>query len=68
MALTTWRLSKFITYFQGVVICVTSLVMALAQDHLDEYAVCYMKAVDRLQRVCSHEMSYPMRLSQFYSL
>lgn len=25
--------------------------MALAQDHLDAYAVCYQKAVDRLQRV-----------------
>lgn len=36
---------------QGVVICVTTLVMALAQDHLDAYAVCYQKAVDRLHRV-----------------
>ncbi|KAH9486932.1 AP-2 complex subunit alpha-2 [Psilocybe cubensis] len=35
----------------GVVICVTSLVMALAQDHLDAYAVCYTKAVDRLHRL-----------------
>ena len=34
-------------------ICVTSLVMALAQDHLDAYAVCYTKAVDRLNRVGS---------------
>lgn len=25
--------------------------MALAQDHLDAYAVCYTKAVDRLHRV-----------------
>jgi hypothetical protein len=25
--------------------------MALAQDHLDAYAVCYTKAVDRLYRV-----------------
>jgi AP-2 complex subunit alpha len=25
--------------------------MALAQDHLDAYAVCYTKAVDRLNRV-----------------
>jgi hypothetical protein len=25
--------------------------MALAQDNLDAYAVCYTKAVDRLQRV-----------------
>lgn len=37
--------------FQGVVICVTSLVMALAQDNLDAYAVCYTKAVDRLNKV-----------------
>ncbi len=37
----------------GVVVCVTSLVMALAQDHLEAYAVCYTKAVDRLQRVLS---------------
>jgi AP-2 complex subunit alpha len=36
---------------QGVVLCVTSLVMALAQDHLDAFAVCYTKAVDRLYRV-----------------
>ncbi|KAF8203658.1 adaptin N terminal region-domain-containing protein [Pholiota molesta] len=42
----------------GVVICVTSLVMALAQDHLDAFAVCYTKAVDRLQRlVIEHEYS-----------
>jgi AP-2 complex subunit alpha len=27
--------------------------MALAQDHLDAFAVCYTKAVDRLHRVCS---------------
>jgi hypothetical protein len=26
--------------------------MALAQDNLDAYAVCYTKAVDRLNRVC----------------
>ncbi|KAJ7630938.1 adaptin N terminal region-domain-containing protein [Roridomyces roridus] len=40
----------------GVVICVTSLVMALAQDHLAPYAVCYNKAVDRLHRlVIEHE-------------
>jgi AP-2 complex subunit alpha len=42
----------------GVVICVTSLVMALAQDHLDAYAVSYTKAVDRLNRlVVEHEYS-----------
>ncbi|KAF9015163.1 adaptin N terminal region-domain-containing protein [Cyathus striatus] len=40
----------------GVVVCVTSLVMALAQDHLDAFAVCYTKAVDRLHRlVIEHE-------------
>ncbi|TFK77097.1 Adaptor protein complex AP-2 alpha subunit [Pluteus cervinus] len=40
----------------GVVICVVSLVMALAQDHLDAFAVCYTKAVDRLNRlVIEHE-------------
>jgi hypothetical protein len=36
---------------KGVVICVTSLVMAMAQDHLAPFAVCYTKAVDRLHRV-----------------
>ncbi|KAG6336574.1 hypothetical protein ID866_2512 [Astraeus odoratus] len=42
----------------GVVLCVTSLVMALAQDHPDAYAVCYTKAVDRLYRlVMEHEYS-----------
>lgn len=38
---------------KGVVICVTSLVMAMAQDHLDAFAVCYTKAVDRLNKVGS---------------
>ncbi|KAF8274096.1 Adaptor protein complex AP-2 alpha subunit [Lactarius quietus] len=42
----------------GVVLCVTTLVMALAQDHLEPYAVCYQKAVDRLNRlVVEHEYS-----------
>ncbi|KAF9453817.1 Adaptor protein complex AP-2 alpha subunit [Macrolepiota fuliginosa MF-IS2] len=42
----------------GVVLCVTSLVMALAQDNLDPYVVCYTKAVDRLHRlVIEHEYS-----------
>lgn len=36
---------------KGVVICVTSLVMAMAQDHLDAFAVCYTKSVDRLNKV-----------------
>ncbi|KAF8335471.1 Adaptor protein complex AP-2 alpha subunit [Cantharellus anzutake] len=35
----------------GVVICVTSLVMALVQDYSDAYAVCYTKAVDRLSKL-----------------
>lgn len=40
----------------GVVVSVTSLVMALAQDHLDAYALCYQKAVDRLHKlVVEHE-------------
>ena len=46
------RVSYLTAYLQGVVICVTSLVMALAQDNLDAFAVCYTKAVDRLRRVC----------------
>ncbi|KAI0047833.1 Adaptor protein complex AP-2 alpha subunit [Auriscalpium vulgare] len=42
----------------GVVLCVTTLVMALAQDHLEPFAVCYQKAVDRLNRlVVEHEYS-----------
>ncbi|KAI0068192.1 Adaptor protein complex AP-2 alpha subunit [Artomyces pyxidatus] len=42
----------------GVVLCVTTLVMALAQDHLEPFAVCYQKAVDRLFRlVVEHEYS-----------
>lgn len=36
----------------GVVISVTSLVMTMAQDHLDAFSVCYQKAVDRLQKAC----------------
>ena len=40
-----------LTCRQGVVLSVTSLIMALAQDHLDAFAVCYQKAVDRLNRV-----------------
>jgi AP-2 complex subunit alpha len=41
------------TFDQGVVICVTSLVMALAQDHLEAYSDSYAKAADRLSRVRS---------------
>ncbi|KAH9944376.1 Adaptor protein complex AP-2 alpha subunit [Epithele typhae] len=40
----------------GVVLSVTSLIMALAYDHLDAFAVCYQKAVDRLSRlIVEHE-------------
>jgi AP-2 complex subunit alpha len=35
----------------GVILTVTTLVMALAHDHLDAYAMCYQKAVDRLTRL-----------------
>lgn len=42
----------------GVVLCVTSLVMALAQDHPEAFSVCYTKAVDRLHRIIiEHEYS-----------
>ncbi|KAI9512584.1 Adaptor protein complex AP-2 alpha subunit [Russula earlei] len=42
----------------GVVLCVTTLVMALAQDHPEPYAVCYQKGVDRLYRlIVDHEYS-----------
>lgn len=43
---------------KGVVNCVTSLIMAMAQDHLDVYAVCYQKAVDRLHRVSNMTQSF----------
>lgn len=33
----------------GVCLTATSLVMALAQDHLDAFSTCYQKAVDRLR-------------------
>ncbi|KAK2461914.1 hypothetical protein APHAL10511_006377 [Amanita phalloides] len=40
----------------GVVLCVTSLVMALAQDNIETFTVCYDKAVSRLYRlVLEHE-------------
>ncbi|KZT44370.1 Adaptor protein complex AP-2 alpha subunit [Sistotremastrum suecicum HHB10207 ss-3] len=47
----------------GVVVSVASLVMALAQDHLEAYAVSYQKAVDRLsklvlERECPPSYSY----------
>ncbi|KAJ9127887.1 hypothetical protein QFC24_000172 [Naganishia onofrii] len=35
----------------GVVLTVTTLVMAIAHDHLDAYAMCYQKGVDRLTRL-----------------
>ena len=39
---------------RGVALAVTSLVMTLAQDNLEAFAVCYQKAVDRLSKVRSH--------------
>jgi AP-2 complex subunit alpha len=39
------------TNTQGVVISVTSLVMAMAQDNLPAFQASYQKAVDRLFRV-----------------
>ncbi|KAF8350062.1 adaptin N terminal region-domain-containing protein [Amanita rubescens] len=42
----------------GVVLCVATLVLAMAQDNLDAFAVCYEKAVNRLYRlVMEHEYS-----------
>ncbi|CAH7690085.1 adaptin N terminal region-domain-containing protein [Phakopsora pachyrhizi] len=35
----------------GVCLAVTSLVMTLAQDNLDDFSVCYQKAVDRLHKI-----------------
>lgn len=35
----------------GVCLAVTSLVLTLAQDHLEDFAVCYQKAVDRLNKI-----------------
>lgn len=37
-------------YDLGVVVSVTSLIMAMAQDNLDAFSVSYQKAVDRLQK------------------
>jgi hypothetical protein len=42
-------------YDLGVVVSVTSLIMAMAQDNLDAFSVCYQKAVDRLQKA-SHPL------------
>ncbi len=36
--------------------------MALAQDHLDAFVVCYTKAVDRLHRVSKLECPVPLIL------
>jgi len=59
-------MKKSMFHLQGVVICVTSLVMALAQDNIDAYVVCYTKAVDRLQKV---DITLPafLLLFSFYS-
>ncbi|KAL8279324.1 hypothetical protein RQP46_008361 [Phenoliferia psychrophenolica] len=39
----------------GVALAVTSLVMTLAQDNLEAFAVCYQKAVDRLSKIVIEE-------------
>lgn len=38
-------------FIQGVVTAVTSLIMALAQENLEDMAVCYQKAVNRLHKI-----------------
>ncbi|BGP37473.1 hypothetical protein JCM10449v2_001379 [Rhodotorula kratochvilovae] len=35
----------------GVVVAVASLVLALAQDNLEAYSICYQKAVNRLSKI-----------------
>ncbi|CAG8556564.1 9730_t:CDS:2 [Paraglomus brasilianum] len=35
----------------GVVLCVTSLIMALAQDNLEAYLGCYAKVVEKLSKI-----------------
>lgn len=47
----------------GVALSVTSLVMTIAQDHLEAYSIAYQKAVDRLSKIVieedySHEYLY----------
>ncbi|GEM09124.1 AP-2 complex subunit alpha [Rhodotorula toruloides] len=42
----------------GVVVAVASLVLALAQDNLEAYAICYQKAVNRLSKIVLH-YEYP---------
>ncbi|KAM0749659.1 Adaptor protein complex AP-2 alpha subunit [Meredithblackwellia eburnea MCA 4105] len=39
----------------GVALSVTSLVLTLAQDNLEAFAVCYQKAVDRLSKIVLEE-------------
>lgn len=59
-----YLLGVFSKRIQGVVVCVTSLVMALAEDHPEAYAVCYQKAVDRMNRlVIEHE--YPAQYAYY---
>ena len=43
--------SLFSSNSQGVALAVASLVLTLAQDNLEAYAVCYQKAVSRLSKV-----------------
>lgn len=46
-----WLTPLLFLFGQGVALAVTSLVMTLAQDNLEAYAICYQKAVDRLNKV-----------------
>ncbi|CAG8640611.1 5178_t:CDS:2 [Funneliformis caledonium] len=43
----------------GVTLCVTSLIMALAQDNLESYLGCYTKTVDRLAKIIV-ERDFPL--------
>lgn len=49
----------------GVCLAVTTCILTMAQDHPDEFAVCYTKAVDRLNRVrsrCGVEPRSPFQI------
>jgi hypothetical protein len=54
----------FQTYVQGVALAVASLVLSLAQDNLEAYAVCYQKAVSRLSKVSFRFVSPLLKASQ----
>lgn len=48
----------------GVVLCVTSLVLALAQDHLEAYQVSYQKAAHRLYKLVV-DREYPAQYAYY---